>query len=71
MSDASRPLTANERIELRHHLQELAEHALSVRNAMDPLTGMHTITVAAWRSQLNALTASLETVTRRQGGAGS
>lgn len=61
----TRALTRQERIEARHLLQELSEHALSVRNAMDPLPGMHTITAEAWQEQWAALTAQLDYFTRK------
>ena len=58
-------MTRNERIEARHWLQELSEHAKSVRNAMDPQHGMHTIRVSQWRDQLTELTADLDAFTGR------
>src|SRR4249919_1307310 len=41
---APRKLTVQERIEARHWLQVLSEHARTVRNAMDPATGMIAVT---------------------------
>lgn len=61
----SRLLTKSERIELRHHLQELSEHARTVRNAMDPLHGMLAVTDEAWAAQWEALTADLDSITER------
>lgn len=60
-----RKLTAQERIEARHWLQELSEHARSVRNAMDPVHGMLTITDNAWAAQWADLRANLEAFTGR------
>lgn len=54
-----RPLTRTERIEARHLLQELSENARSVRNALDPVSGMHTIRLNAWRAQYDSLVAQL------------
>jgi len=59
----SRLLTRTERIELRHHLQELSEHALTVRNAMDPVSGMMAVTDEAWLSQWKSLTANIDSIT--------
>lgn len=61
----SRPLDKQERILARHLLQMLSEHAKLVRNAMDPLHGMHTITVEAWREQWDALTSDLDHFTEQ------
>ncbi len=61
--DPDRPMTRTERIEARHLLQELSEQARTVRNAMDPLHGMHTIRLSAWRAQLESLTAQLDKFT--------
>lgn len=61
----SRPLDKQERIYARHLLQELSEQAKLVRNAMDPLHGMHTITVEAWREQWDALTKNLDYFTEQ------
>lgn len=55
-----RPLTKQERIEARHLLQELSENARSVRNAMDPLHGMHTIRMSQWQDQYDSLIAQLK-----------
>jgi hypothetical protein len=60
-----RPLTATERVEARHLLQELSEAALLARNALDPLHGVHTIRISLWRAQLEALTAQLRYFTER------
>ena len=60
-----RKLTAQERIEARHWLQVLSEHARSVRNAMDPLHGMPAVTVDAWAAQWQALTDELDSFTHR------
>jgi hypothetical protein len=60
-----RPMTRTERIQVRHLLQVLSEHALSVRNAMDPVSGMHTIRLSAWRAQYDSLTAQLKSFTDR------
>lgn len=60
-----RRLSPNERIEFRHWLQELSEHAKSVRNAMDPQHGVHTVTVAAWRRQWASMTREIDSLTDR------
>jgi hypothetical protein len=57
------PLTRTERIRARHLLQELSEHARSVRNAMDPVSGMHTIRRSQWQAQYEALIAALRKFT--------
>jgi hypothetical protein len=62
---APRKLTVQERIEARHWLQVLSEHALTVRNALDPGTGMLTITDTVWASQWAALRAELDAFTGR------
>ncbi len=60
-----RRLTPQERIEARHWLQVLSEHARSVRNAMDPLHGMTAVTVDAWAAQWQALKDELDSFTHR------
>jgi hypothetical protein len=60
-----RPLTAQERIEARHLLQELSEQAKGVRDAMDPVHGMHTIRLDTWRAQYDSLIAQLRYFTER------
>jgi hypothetical protein len=57
---ADRPLDKMERMRARHLLQELSENAKSVRNAMDPGTGMHTIRVSQWLAQYDSLVAELK-----------
>ncbi len=64
-SDPYRKLTPGERIEARHWLQVLSEHARSARNAMDPASGTLKITVAAWESQWRELTKDLDAYTGR------
>jgi hypothetical protein len=59
----SRQLTKSERNELRHYLQELTERARSVRNAVEPETGVLGLTVEAWRSQWEALTRNIDSIT--------
>ena len=59
----SRRLTPEERIQARHLLQVLAEHARSIRNAMDPAHGMPSVTAAAWESQWEDLTGDLDAFT--------
>lgn len=61
----SRPLTRTERIQARHLLQELSENAKSVRNAMDPVSGMHTVRLDAWQAQYDSLVAQLRYFTER------
>lgn len=61
----ARRLTRRERIEARHWLQVLAEHARSVRNAMDPVAGLPVITAGAWEGQWAALRADLDAYTER------
>lgn len=65
MITPSRPLTKAERSELRHHLQELSENAKSVRNAVEPETGVHTVTAQAWDDQWAALTRNLDAITQQ------
>jgi hypothetical protein len=58
-----RPLDKNERNWFRHLLQELSEHARSVRNAVEPETGVLRITDKAWAEQWAALTAAIDSYT--------
>ena len=60
-----RLLTRDERIEARHWLQALMEHARGVRNAMDPVSGMAAISVRAWLAQRADLTSDLDAFTHR------
>jgi hypothetical protein len=60
-----RLLTAQERIEARHLLQELSETAKTVRNAMDPQHGMLAIHVSQWETQYHSLIGELEFFTRK------
>jgi hypothetical protein len=62
-----RPMTAGERIEARHLLQELAETARAARGAMDPVSGMLAIRVTQWQAQYESLTAQLRYFTGRLG----
>jgi hypothetical protein len=62
-----RPMTAGERIEARHLLQELAETARAARGAMDPVSGMLAIRVTQWQAQYESLTAQLRYFTERLG----
>jgi hypothetical protein len=66
----SRKLTKSERNHARHLLQELSENARSVRNAVEPETGVMTITAEAWAAQWAALTASLDLFTQDVTGRG-
>lgn len=61
----ARLLTRTERIELRHYLQFLSEHARSARNALDPVSGVLAITDQAWLGQWRALTKDLDSITER------
>lgn len=61
------PLTRQQRIEARHLLQELMEHARTARNALDPVSGMHTVRRDAWRAQYESLVAELRRFTERLG----
>lgn len=60
-----RKLTAGERNELRHYLQVLSEQARSVRNAVEPETGVVAIHLGQWQSQWDALKRDLDSVTER------
>jgi hypothetical protein len=60
-----RPMIRAERIEARHLLQVLSEDARGVRNAMDPVHGVHTVTRDGWRAQYEALIAELKYFTER------
>lgn len=55
-----RLLSTDERLMARHLLQELRETAASVRNAIEPATGVLRITDEAWREQWKALTRNLD-----------
>jgi hypothetical protein len=61
----SRNLTRQERIEARHRLQELSEQAQSVRNAMDPVSGMMAVSDETWRQQWLSLRRELDAFTSR------
>lgn len=61
----ARTLTDTERIEARHWLQVLAEHALSARNALDPRHGLLAITDHAWDAQWHSLKRDLDSFTQR------
>ena len=58
-------LTSQERIEARHWLQQLAEQARQVRDAMDPVHGMASVTDEAWAGQWAALRKDLDDFTGR------
>jgi hypothetical protein len=58
-----RPLDKNERNWFRHLLQELSERARSVRNAVEPETGLLMITDKTWAEQWAALTAAIDSYT--------
>jgi hypothetical protein len=58
-----RKLTPEERIQARHLLQVLSEQARDVRNAVEPYTGVLTITDEAWCAQWAALTRALDNFT--------
>jgi selenocysteine lyase/cysteine desulfurase len=60
-----RELTRTERIEARHWLQELSEHARSVRNAMHPAEGVQRVTVTSWEGQWQDLRKHLDAYTAR------
>lgn len=60
-----RQLTRQERIEARHLLQELSEQARSVRNALDPVSGVLNITEHVWDEQWHALKRHLDSYTQR------
>jgi hypothetical protein len=64
---AGRPMTAGERIEARHLLQELSETARAARSAMDPVSGMLAVRVSQWQAQYESLTAQLRYFTERLG----
>lgn len=71
--DNSKPprlLTADERIQARHLLQVLMEHARSARNVIEPYTGIIRITDESWIGQWVALKRDLDAFTEqvRQGG---
>ena len=59
----ARNLTRTERIQARHLLQELSEHALSVHNAVDPVSGMLAVSYEAWARQWRELTRALDSFT--------
>jgi hypothetical protein len=61
----ARAMDKMERNEARHLLQVLSEQARSVRNAMDPQHGMHTVTDEAWAAQWIALCRDLDYFTLR------
>ena len=63
--DTPRRLTPEERIEARHWLQQLAEQARQVRDAMDPQHGILAITDTAWAAQWAALRKELDDFTGR------
>jgi hypothetical protein len=63
-----RNLDKLERIRARHLLQELSEHALTVRNAMDPQHGVFRITDEAWAEQWASLTRELDFFTAQVNG---
>lgn len=60
----TRPLTKDERNHARHLLQELSEHAKSVRNAIEPETGVMMVTDMQWKEQWESLTAALDLFTK-------
>ena len=68
-SKAPRLLSADERIQARHLLQVLMEHARTARNAIEPYTGILRITDEAWAGQWAALKRDLDAFTEqvRQG----
>lgn len=59
-----RQLTKDERNHARHLLQELSEHAKSVRDAIEPETGVMVVTDVMWKSQWESLTAALDLFTK-------
>jgi hypothetical protein len=65
MDVRGRQATKHERNDLRHYLQVLSEMAKSVRNAVEPETGVHGLTVGQWRGQWAAMTRDLDSVTER------
>jgi hypothetical protein len=64
-SSMARMMTRQERIEARHWLQVLSELARTVRNTMDPETGMPTVTDEAWVEQWESMTRDLDAFTAR------
>jgi hypothetical protein len=58
-----RKLSPEERIQARHLLQVLSEQARDVRNAVEPYTGVLSITDEAWCAQWAALTRALDNFT--------
>lgn len=61
----TRRLRSDERIQARHLLQVLSEQARTVRNAMEPLTGVLQLTDEVWIAQWEALTRDLDAFTER------
>lgn len=59
----ARLLTSHERVVARHWLQELSEHALAARNALDPAHGRLAVTDEVWIGQWAALRRPLDTFT--------
>lgn len=60
-----RQLTRQERIEARHLLQVLSELARTVRNAMDPISGVQRITDHQWDDQWHSMKRDLDSFTQR------
>lgn len=60
-----RRLTPEERIEARHWLQQLAEAARVVRDAMDPQHGLPAVTDEQWAAQWSAMRKPLDDFTAR------
>jgi hypothetical protein len=58
-----RQLTKQERIQARHLLQVLSELARQVRNAVEPVTGVLSITDDAWYAQWDAMKRDLDDFT--------
>jgi hypothetical protein len=52
-------MTALDRVEARHLLQELMENARQARDAMDPQHGMPVVTPVQFSAQLDSLFAPL------------
>jgi hypothetical protein len=61
----SRALRDDERIQARHLLQMLAEHARAARNAMEPYTGIPGITDDTWYAQWEQMTRDLSAFTEQ------
>jgi hypothetical protein len=60
-----RQLTAGERDEARHMLQALFEGTRTVRNAIEPQTGVLGLSIGQWRLQWTTLKRDLDAFTER------